>query len=83
MAKLNLSDDSKDFAHHLRMAEKYRKQGKECTRKGDFEGAFVKLARAGTLVIEKLPKHRDYDSLLSATQRQNLSLVRVSSNQAP
>jgi len=77
MAMLNLWDDSKDFKHYLRMAEKYRKEGKECAKKGDLEGAFVQLARAATLVLEKLPVHRDYNGILTANQRQNLSLVRI------
>ena len=78
MAMLDLWDDTKDFKHYLRMAEKYRKEGKDCARKGDLEGAFVALARAATLVLEKLPMHRDYNGMLNANQRQNLSLVRIS-----
>jgi len=74
---LNLWDESKDFKHYLRMAEKYRKEGKECAKKGDLEGAFVQLARAATLVLEKLPMHRDYNGILNANQRQNLGLVRI------
>jgi STAM-binding protein len=77
MAMLDLWDDTKDFKHYLRMAEKYRKEGKECAKKGDLEGAFVELARAATLVLEKLPMHRDYNGMLNANQRQNLSLVRI------
>ena len=78
MAMLDLWDDTKDFKHYLRMAEKYRKEGKEYVRKGDLESAFVELARAATLVLEKLPLHRDYNSMLNANQRHNLSLVRIS-----
>ncbi|KAF8965809.1 hypothetical protein BDZ97DRAFT_757742 [Flammula alnicola] len=70
----DLWDDSKDFKHYLRVAEKYRKEGKECARRGDLEGAFVELARAATLVLEKLPMHRDYNVKLNANQRQNLAL---------
>ncbi|KAF8960631.1 hypothetical protein BDZ97DRAFT_1832849 [Flammula alnicola] len=70
----DLWDDSKDFKHYLRVAEKYRKDGKECTRRGVLEGAFVELARAATLVLEKLSMHRDYNFKLNANQRQNLAL---------
>jgi STAM-binding protein len=77
MAMQNLWDESKDFKHYLRMAEKYRREGKECAKKGDLEGAFVQLARAATLVLEKLPMHRDYKGILNDNQRQNLSLVRI------
>jgi len=71
-------DDTKDFKHYLGMAEKIWTEGRDWARKGNFEGAFVALARAATLVLEKLPMHRDYDGILNAKQRQNLSLVRIS-----
>jgi STAM-binding protein len=74
-AMLDLYDDTKDFKYYLRTAEKYRKEGKECARRGDLEGAFVELARAATLVLEKLPVHRDYQTMLNPSQRQNLALV--------
>jgi hypothetical protein len=78
MAKLDLWDATKDFKDYLKIANIYRKEGKECTKKGDLEGAFVQLARAATLVLEKLPMHRDYNGMLNANQRQNLALVRIS-----
>ncbi|KDR66414.1 hypothetical protein GALMADRAFT_1148554 [Galerina marginata CBS 339.88] len=67
-------DETKEFKQHLRIAEKYRKEGKECLKRGDLEGAFVELARAATLVLERLPSHRDYNTMLNASQRHNLSL---------
>ncbi|KAF9484282.1 Mov34-domain-containing protein [Pholiota conissans] len=73
-ATADLWDDTKDFKYYLRVAEKYRKDGKEHAKKGDLEGAFIQLARAATLVLEKLPAHREYNSMLSANQRQNLAL---------
>lgn len=76
-ATVDLYDDSKDFKHFLRLAEKHRKEGKECAKRGDLEGAFVELARAATLVLEKLPMHKDYHAILNATQRHNLGLVRI------
>lgn len=75
-ATLNLYDDSKDFKYYLRLAEKHRKEGKESAKRGDLEGAFVELARAATLVLEKLPMHKDYQNVLNPTQRHNLGLVR-------
>ena len=75
---LNLWDDSQDVKHYLTMAEKYRKEGQECARRGDLEGAYIELARAATLMLEKLPVHRDYNGMLNANQRNNLSLVRIS-----
>lgn len=76
-ATVNLYDDSKDFKYYLRLAEKHRKDGKESAKRGDLEGAFVELARAATLVLEKLPMHKDYQNVLNPTQRHNLGLVRI------
>ncbi|PPQ96322.1 hypothetical protein CVT26_005685 [Gymnopilus dilepis] len=71
----DLWDENKGFKHYLRVAEKYRREGKECAKRGDLEGAFVQLARAATLALEKLPLHRDYYGVLNESQRYNLSLV--------
>ncbi|KAJ6467786.1 hypothetical protein C8R45DRAFT_1105896 [Mycena sanguinolenta] len=39
----------------------------------DMERAFIELARAGTLVVETIPTHRDYAAELSAEQKANLT----------
>jgi len=72
----NLWDDKANLKHYLRIAEKYRRDGKELAKQGDIESAFVLLAKAATLVLEKLPTHRDYQVLLTAEQQNNLALVR-------
>ena len=68
-------DESKGFKYHLKLAEKYRREGKEHARVGDMENAFVELAKAATLVLERLPEHPDYHTKLNPTQRHNLGLV--------
>jgi STAM-binding protein len=68
-------DERKELKHFLRIAERSRKEGKEYVKHGDLESAFVSFARAATLVLEKLPTHRDYKKLLNESQRQNLTLV--------
>ena len=73
----NLWDENKDLKHYLRVAEKYRREGKEFVRTGDLENAFVQFARAATLVLEKLPLHRDYYTVLKPAQRHDLGLVGV------
>ena len=70
-------DESKGFKHHLKLAEKYRRDGKEYARSGDMENAFVELAKAATLVLERLPEHPDYNTKLNPAQRHNLGLVCV------
>ena len=68
-------DERKELKHFLWVAERSRKDGKEFVKQGDLENAFVSFARAATLVVEKLPTHRDYEKLLDESQRQNLLLV--------
>ena len=68
-------DESKGFKYHLKLAEKYRREGKEYARSGDMENAFVELAKAATLVLERLPEHPDYNAKLNPNQRHNLGLV--------
>lgn len=68
-------DESKGFKYHLKSAEKYRREGKEYARSGDMENAFVELAKAATLVLERLPEHPDYIAKLNPNQRHNLGLV--------
>ena len=74
--RANISwDESKAFKHHLKLAEKYRREGKAYARSGDMENAFVELAKAATLVLERLPEHPDYNTKLNPAQRHNLCLV--------
>ena len=70
-----LWDPSKPLKHWLRTAEKARKLGNTYVEAEDYELAFIEYARAATLVLEKLPTHSEYKTLLSSTQRSNLGLV--------
>jgi hypothetical protein len=70
-------DESGGFKYHLKLAEKFRRDGKEYARSGDMESAFVELAKAATLVLERLPEHPDYNTKLNFNQRHNLGLVCV------
>ncbi|KAF4576218.1 hypothetical protein EYR40_000457 [Pleurotus pulmonarius] len=67
-------EEGRELKYYLRVAEKCRREGREAMQKGDLENAFVQHARAATLVLEKLPSHRDYHELLSSAQRHNLGL---------
>lgn len=67
-------DPNKQLKHWLRTAELSRKNGKQYAEAGDYERSFVQLARAATIILEKMPTHRDYHTLLNPTQRHNLSL---------
>ncbi|TFK32161.1 hypothetical protein BDQ12DRAFT_692894 [Crucibulum laeve] len=69
-----LYDEKRELKHHLRNAEKYRRDAKAFLEKDDLENAFVMYAKAATLVLDKLPTHRDYHKLLNSSQRQNLGM---------
>jgi USP8 dimerisation domain len=76
-AREDIWDPNKHLKHWLRTAELSRKYGKQYAEDGDFERSFVQLARAATIILEKMPTHRDYTTLLNASQRHNLSLVSI------
>lgn len=68
-------DASKGVKHWLKVADGVRRKGKVYVENGDLENGFIHYARAATIVLEKLPAHRDYNSTLNADQRHNLGLV--------
>jgi hypothetical protein len=70
-----LCDNSQHFKCCLNRAEKSRKEGKEYLNI-DPERAFVAFARAGYLLLVKLPTHPHYRLLLSDEQRRNMLNVR-------
>ncbi|OCH90506.1 Mov34-domain-containing protein [Obba rivulosa] len=74
VAQDNLWDPTKGIKHWLRTAEKARRTGDMYVEENDYERAFIEYAKAATIVLEKLPTHKDYQSLLNAEQRHNLGL---------
>lgn len=71
----NLWDPSKGLKQWLKAADGFRKAGRAYHEAGDLEAAFVEFAKAATIILEKLPSHKEYFTLLTATQRHNLGLV--------
>jgi hypothetical protein len=71
----DLWDPNKSLKYWLRTAELARKAGKQYAEDGDYERSFVQLARAATIILERMPTHRDYHTLLTSDQRRNLVLV--------
>ncbi|CCA68396.1 hypothetical protein PIIN_02260 [Serendipita indica DSM 11827] len=55
----------------LRLADALRKQGQQATAEGDIQAGFLYLARSATYILEKIPKHPNYDEL-TETQMANL-----------
>jgi hypothetical protein len=74
-ARDDLWDERRELKFYLRSAERHRKTGKEYAQGGDLEAAFVEFAKAATLVLERLPTHKDYLTVLTTEQRYNLGLV--------
>jgi len=74
----DLWDPNKHLKHWLRTAELARKSGKQYAESGDYERSFVQLARAASIILEKMPTHKDYHTLLTTSQRNNLVLVSLS-----
>ncbi|KAF8990770.1 hypothetical protein BDQ17DRAFT_1255493 [Cyathus striatus] len=71
----SLWDDTKELKHFLCLAETYCCEGKEYYNKGDLENAFMYFVKAATLVLDKIPTHRDYDVKLKPVHKNNLDLV--------
>ncbi|KDQ56523.1 hypothetical protein JAAARDRAFT_36016 [Jaapia argillacea MUCL 33604] len=70
-------DSFKELNDYLRAAEKARDAGRDAIIACDLENAFVQFAKAATIVLEWLPAHRDYTTLLTPSQKHNLGLVRT------
>ncbi|KAG9310123.1 hypothetical protein JVU11DRAFT_9736 [Chiua virens] len=73
-ATQNLWDPSTRLKQWLKAADGFRKAGRTYHEAGDLEAAFVEFAKAATIILEKLPSHKEYYTLLTATQRHNLGL---------
>jgi len=66
--------DSESFKYSLKLAEQSRREGKQYSDT-DLERAFVAFARAGYLLLVKLPMHPYYKLLLSDEERRNMLQV--------
>jgi len=71
----NLWDPSKGLKQWLKKADGFRKAGRAHAEAGELEEAFMEYAKSATIILEKLPMHKEYYTLLSPTQRHNLGLV--------
>ncbi|OJA19098.1 hypothetical protein AZE42_10046 [Rhizopogon vesiculosus] len=73
-ALYNLWDPSKGLKQWLKKADGFRKAGRAHAEAGELEEAFMEYAKCATIILEKLPMHKEYYTLLSPTQRHNLGL---------
>ncbi|KAF5344607.1 hypothetical protein D9758_013891 [Tetrapyrgos nigripes] len=65
-------DENGTLKYFLRIADRSRKAGKAAVENNDLETAFIMFARAATIVLEKLPVHREYHTTLTTEQRHHL-----------
>ena len=76
LASVDSYDPSRSLKEQLRTTNMLRKQGMQYYEEGDTEQAFVYLARAVNMLIEKLPSHKSFEDLPSRDQK-TLTIVRL------
>jgi len=76
-AARNHKDECPNIKAYLRLADQLRREGKDLADAQEYESAFVAFARAASIVLEKIPSHKDYTGALKQQQRMNLTLVSV------
>jgi hypothetical protein len=74
-ARKNNWDENGSLQYFLCLAEKDRNDGSDYFDKKDLESSFVSFARPASLILEKIPNHRDFHTTLTRSQRLNLGLV--------
>ena len=76
LSKPTAYDPERSFKDQLRAIDTLRDQSIYHRKKGDLENAFIFMARAAGVVVEKLPFHSQYD-ILSDQQKIDLAAVRL------
>ena len=71
-------DPNKSLKYWLHTTDLARKSAKQHALNGDYQRSFVQFARVASMILEKMPTHKDYDTLLTSDQRNNLIAVRLS-----
>jgi USP8 dimerisation domain len=74
VSKPTAYDPERSFKDQLRTIDKLRDKCFEHRQKGDLENAYIFMARAAGVVLDKLPFHSQYD-ILSAKQKTDLAAV--------
>ncbi|KLO07032.1 hypothetical protein SCHPADRAFT_667980 [Schizopora paradoxa] len=70
--QLNVWETTRDFKQWLKAAERARHAGQSHDLSKDLENAFVEYARAATLILDKIPTHKEYYTRLDGVQRDTL-----------
>ncbi|KAG8798831.1 hypothetical protein FRC17_007308, partial [Serendipita sp. 399] len=70
-AKDDSPPTSRGIKDWLRVADALRKQGQQASAEGDIQAAFLYFARSATYILEKIPRHPNYEDL-NPVQKSNL-----------
>ena len=73
--KSGIWETSNDFKVWLKAAERARHAAQDSDQHKEYENAFVEYARAATLILDKVPSHREYYTRLDGAQRNTLVSV--------
>lgn len=73
--QLSVWETTRDFKQWLKAAERARHAGQSHDQSKDLENAFVEYARAATLILDKIPTHKEYYTRLDGVQRDTLLTV--------
>jgi STAM-binding protein len=65
----------RNLKYWLLLAQELRNDAENFERRGRIADAFVQYAKSARIVMEGLPAHPDYQTLLTQQQRLNLRLV--------
>jgi STAM-binding protein len=71
-----LYDPRKSIREHFHLINNMRDEGYEYKTSGDVENAFITLAKAASLILDKIPNHAEY-SQLNPKQKGSLADVGV------
>ncbi|ESK85600.1 endosome-associated ubiquitin isopeptidase [Moniliophthora roreri MCA 2997] len=73
-ARNHVLKENQPIKYYLKHAESNRREGMRLAEAGDLENAFIAFARTASLVLETLPMHSEYKTVLDEKQRTNLNL---------
>ncbi|KAI0061305.1 hypothetical protein BV25DRAFT_1826779 [Artomyces pyxidatus] len=73
-ARAEIGPHNQPIKHWIRLAEAARRAGHQALDSGNLAQAFIEFAKASIAVVEVLPQHRDYDTLLTAKQQESLDI---------
>ncbi|KAF8336547.1 uncharacterized protein EI90DRAFT_2911604, partial [Cantharellus anzutake] len=75
LSRPNTYDPERSFKDQLRAIDALRNQSIHHKEKDDLENAYIYMAQATAIMLDKLPYHSQYDTVLSSKQKSDLASV--------